>query len=196
MEEIRIWLEDSTYYWQGVELYKKHIGGGFMLTMLNQGDDEYNRAQLYEKLGKLVEAHTEKEIEIKNAYPEELQGQLTQAQNLMDERADLKAQLRRSWRQGEPAKERQPLALRVLEIKQEIDHIYATEKYFNSMKALPKDDFDVEDEIAGLMKRRNTVRTYVSRYRLRTESKKYREYNDELFQLTEKLRILGVTFQD
>lgn len=196
MEEIRTWLEDSTYYWKGVELYKKYGSGGFLATMLAQGEDDYNRTKLHEELSKFVEAHEEKVVVEKQQYPEALQSDLLKAQSLMDERADLKAQLRRSWRMGEAAKERAPLALRMLGIKTEIDHIYSTEKYYNTMKALPKDDFDIEDEVAALMKRRSTVRTYVSRYRNKPDSPKHREYNDELFQLTEKLRVLNVTFQD
>ncbi len=196
MNDVKLWLEDDTYYYKGVELYEKHFPGSFLVQLFWMGEDAYNRTKLHEELSKLVEAQEEQREEQQSNYPTELLTELEKAQSLMDERADLKAQLRRSWRNGESAKEREAMTLRVLAIKEDLDHIYATERYFNKMKALPKDDFDTEDQIAGLMKRLNTVRTYVSRYRNKPESEKFQQYNDELFQITEKLRVLGVTFQD
>lgn len=196
MEEIISWLEAPTYYYEVVKLYKKHGAGGFLVTLFETGEDDYNREKLEAELRKIVAQHTKAVEEQRTAYPEALQTELEKAQELMDERADLKAQLRRSWRRGESAKEREAMTLRVLEIKAEIDHVYATEKYYTKMKAMPADDFDSEDEIAELMRRRNTVRTYVSRYKDKPDSEKYKEYADELFQVNEKLRVLGVTIQD
>lgn len=196
INDIKLWLEDPEYYYDGVKLYEKYCLGSFLSTLFRMGEDDYNRSKLITELTALVQQQEKVEVVQKDTYPKELRTELEKAQSLMDERSDLKSQLRKSWRDGEPKEKRQPMALRILAIKGEIDHIYATEKYFKKMKSLPKDDFDIDDEIAALMKRLTTVRTYVSRYKNKPNSDKHHQYNDEHFQLIEKLRVLGITFQD
>lgn len=195
-EAIKLWLEDPDYYYEGVTLYEQHFPGSFLVQLFRMGEDEYNRSKLIAELTTLVQQQETVAVIEKDAYPTELRSDLEKAQSLMDERSDLKSQLRKSWRDGEPKENRQPIALRILAIKGELDHIYATEKYFKKMKSLPKDDFDIDDEIAALMKRLTTVRTYVSRYKNKPNSEKHQQYNDEHFQLIEKLRVLGIPFQD
>lgn len=170
------WL-DTPNYDQGVLLYEKLIGKGFLLSMLMKGADEYNRAKLHEALNA---RHDQLSAELKakkSAYPDQLKSQLAGAGRLMDERVVLKEQMRSLWLSGtSQGDELQDKAFRVLAITDELDTIYGQKDFFHAHGYLPDEDVAVSQlSAAELIARRNTLRTYCSRLPrqiIRTSSQK------------------------
>ncbi len=158
------WLATPNYD-QGVLLYEKLIGKGFLLTMLMKGADDYNRAKLHQAL-KARHDQLESELKAKkSAYPDELKAQLAGAGRLMDERVVLKEQMRSLWLSGtSQGDELQQKAFRVLAITGELDGIYGQKDFFHAHGYMPGEDVVVSQLTdAELIARRNTLRTYCSR---------------------------------
>ena len=154
------WL-DTPNYDQGVLLYQKLIGKGFLLTMLMKGADDYNRAKLHEAL---KARHDQLDAELKArkaAYPDQLTEQLAGAGRLMDERVVLKEQMRSLWLSGtSQGDELQQKAFRVLAITGELDGIYGQKDFFHAHGYMPDEDVVVSQLTdAELIARRNTLRT-------------------------------------
>lgn len=190
LEKILMYIEAPENYWVGVSLYDETGESSFLKTLFHLGPDDYNWNKLVDELKKISEQLSKTSEDKKADYPELLKASIEAAKTLMDERADIKARLRMSWRQGDDANRRTKLALRVLEIKDELDKIYMQERYFDSFKSLPADDFETDDEVGDLMKRRATVRTYLTKYKNRPE--KLKQYEEELFGIESKLKLLNV----
>lgn len=170
LQQLTAWLDDPRYD-AGVQLYKQMEGEGFLLRLFQTGPDDYNRAKLHQVL---TEAHARlltAEADLQAKLPHVLQTQLAAMPALMDERTVLKEKLRTAFvlgrREGDDLK---TMAYRILQIRDELDTVYGRKKFFAEHGFFPDSAAETEEgnqvvTPAELLKRRNTLRTYVTRYR-------------------------------
>lgn len=166
IEKLLQWFENPDYS-AGVLLYKSLLGDGFMLTMLQNGADDYNRKVLKTALNEQLD-RLQRETKAKaDAYPEPLVADLRRGGLLMDERTILKDRMRQFANSGiNQHPDLTTMAHRILEIKDELDAIYGQKNFFDQNGFMPG-AASVPDPIttpADLIRRRNSVRTYITRY--------------------------------
>jgi hypothetical protein len=168
LDEIANWLENSDYD-TGVMLYERVIGPGFLLSMLKRGGDDYNRRQLTLALEAEHARLTAQAAEQQSRYPDALKADLDGAGILMDERTALKERLRGFFERGQlEGEENRQVAYRILAIRDALDRVFGRRKFFDEHGFLPGDTAPVATDPtadAERLKRRNTLRTYVTRYR-------------------------------
>jgi len=166
IDQLNDWL-DKPVYDQGVLLYEKLIGTGFVLSMLKSGADDYNRNTLTQALTAKRDELATQQQELTERYPEELTASLDVAGLLMDERTALKERLRMRLNEGvTDSVHHKDWAFRILEIRDELGAIYGRKEFFDQHGYLPDvASLDAEATPAQLMKRLLTVRTYVTRYK-------------------------------
>lgn len=176
-EQIQAWLSEPGDYHTGLELLKKSGFSGFMLTILNRGDDAYTRTKLAAELTGWLNSRTEPVTEpelppatgklpgeqITRIFPVQVRQLQDRAYNLMDERTELKAKLRALMDDPDQQGIRRDAAFRILAIGKALDDIYAKIDFYEQSGYLPLDQDTPadQDDYARLM----SVRTYVSRYR-------------------------------
>ena len=203
INQLTAWLERPVYE-EGVLLYQRLIGAGFVLSMLKSGPDDYNRntltAALETKRAQLL-ADQQTRLE---SFPEALTDSLEVGKLLMDERTVLKERLRLRLNgeltQTDTCKE---LAFRILDIRDALGTIYGRKDFFVQHGYLPEaEGMDADQTPAQLMKRMLTVRTYVTRYnklvnstpladpRYQTNLNKLRHYQGELHQVEQQLNAM------
>jgi hypothetical protein len=110
----------------------------------------------------------------------------------MDERGALKERLRVYYQQDRPAGELKEAAFRILEIGKELDGIYSEKRFWNQTGYLPERATETEETPEQLLKRRNTLRTYVTKYRKSGAAEKLQRYESELWEVEEKLKAHGI----
>lgn len=172
LDKLTAWLDQPAYN-AGVLLYEKLLGEGFLLSMLKRGADDYNRKQLAKALTqKHAELVTQAQA-VRDSYPEPLLEQLGTGGLLMDERTILKERMRVLYNSGvSESPELKEMAFRILSIKDELDRIYGRKHFFEQNGFLP-DQASAPPEAetpADLLRRRNSVRTYVTKYKKQLET--------------------------
>lgn len=189
-EQVQAWLSEPGDYHTGLELLKKSGFSGFMLTILNRGDDAYTRTKLAAELTGWLNSRTEPAQEspdgrhrpidteigggvtsgtyvsteqIPRIFPVQVRQLQDRAYSLMDERSELKAKLRALMNDPEQQGVRRDAAFRILAIGKALDDIYAKIDFYEQYGYLPPEQEPAadQDDRARLM----SVRTYVSRYR-------------------------------
>ncbi|MCX6216479.1 hypothetical protein [Spirosoma sp.] len=160
------WLQRPVYN-EGVVLYERLIGGGFLLTLLKTGEDDYNREKLTTALSDKLLSLQADEKALKESYPVSLITQLDGGGLLMDERTILKERMRTLLNGGvTKSEELKQMAFRILAIKDELDGIYGRKHFFEQNGFLPE-QASLAPELEApelLLRRRNTLRTYVTKY--------------------------------
>ncbi|GAB3177603.1 hypothetical protein [Telluribacter humicola] len=189
LTELTAWLE-KPQYWPGVQLYETYGSSAFLKKLFRSSEDDYNRKKLTEELTKLLDQYQVQEQAVLDSMPTELTNKLEVARRLMDERSALKERLRVYDGQKAPAEQMKAAAFEILAINDQLDEIYAEERFFRQVGHLPEKTDFAQDSVEWLMKRRLTLRTYVSRYRSRPD--KLQEYQNELFQVEQKLQAHGI----
>lgn len=172
IDQLTTWLQQPVYL-TGVSLYERLIGPGFLLEMLKAGVDDYNRECLHDALAKHLAELQQAEKAKKESYPETLVAELGSGGLLMDERTILKERMRVLYNSGiSEGEELQIMAFRILDIKDNLDGIYGRKHFFEQHGFLPDAAgmLPEEETPASLLKRRNTLRTYVSKYQKAVET--------------------------
>lgn len=202
MDAIAAWLKCPDDYFAGLELLKPHAASPFILNILSSGPDTFNSTKLYEELEKVLSTlqafNTKREVE----KPVGLQKKEINASELMDRRAELKAQLRLlakpsdHWRpetkQGNDNLleiDRKGIAFEILRIGKQLDGIFAERDFYHEHGYLPSGELDADDDPVHLQKRQGTLRTYVTRYsKPGMNADKLNQYKEELKIVDAKLK--------
>jgi hypothetical protein len=203
LEQLNYWL-DRPVYTEGVVLYEQLIGAGFLLTMLKRGPDDYNRQRLTDALqakrDELASALRARQL----AYPEPIVQAKADEKLLLDERTVMKERFRMKLNSGSTGDEETEVwAFRVLDIRDQLGEIYGQRDFFDQHGYLPDlASIAPEQSLADLLKRRNTLRTYVTRYRNRLQQplitdeqqqswvQLLQQYQSELHQVDQQLTAL------
>ncbi|GAB3956711.1 hypothetical protein GCM10028805_47430 [Spirosoma harenae] len=204
IEALTAWL-DRPIYTDGVRLYEQLIGADFYLTLFKTGIDDHNREWLRSALEKKLAELQQAELERKASYPDSLVGELAQAGKLMDERIILKQKMRDLYLSGiRESAELKVMAFRVLTIKDLLDQIYGRRTFFDTHHFLPEAASVPEaDSPTLLLRRRNNLRTYVTKYsaelegpldpgRRRKLGRKLTQFKSELHDLDNQLQHLSL----
>lgn len=165
-DQLTAWLQHPIYA-DGVLLYAQLIGEDFWFRQFRKSSDDYNRVQLQTALEKKLDQLQIEEAARKAAYPESLKNALTGGGGLMDERTILKERMRALYNGGvTDSEELKAMAFRILAIKDELDRVYGRKHFFEQHGFLPEAATFLPETISptDLLKRRNTVRTYVTKY--------------------------------
>jgi hypothetical protein len=189
IKEIENWLSEPVY-WTGVELYEKYGENDRLKKMFSTSADSYNKKKIAQLLTEILEAtRLIEQQKPKNQLPPEVQLLQNAANSLMDERSALKERARMLVAQG--IKEGPELAEiannLAFGIKNQLDSIYARIQYAQMNGSLPETDAAAAMSIAEMIKRRNTLRTYLSRG---TDPAKIEKWKAEAFQLDLKIKEL------
>ncbi|QIP14729.1 hypothetical protein G8759_19970 [Spirosoma aureum] len=203
LEQLSHWL-DRPVYTEGVVLYEQLIGAGFLLTMLKRGPDDYNRQRLTDALqakrDELASTLRARQL----AYPEPIVAAKADEKLLLDERTVTKERFRMKLNSGSTGdEETEEWAFRVLDIRDQLGAIYGERDFFDQHGYLPEvTSIDPEQNQADLLKRRNTLRTYVTRYKNRLQQplitdeqqqswvQLLQQYQSELHQVDQQLTAL------
>lgn len=202
IDTLTAWLQKPDYA-QGLELYEQLLGETWLLSMLRQGPDDYNRQKLYQALEETLGELTVQHQTQLSAYPGTLTSQLEEAKLLMDERTILKERLRGLHCAGNPGNEQsREWVFRILQIKELLDGIYGRQRFYDQHGYLPEDTLvDSALTPADLLARRNTVRTYITKYEAKLGrcvdgalidkyNKKLTQFRSELHDLDNQLRAI------
>jgi len=168
MEEIIAQLESwmkAPVYFDGVVIYEKHGKSNFLKRLFSKGSDDYNFQVLHRELEALLKDLRDKKAEKDDKTPEEVKILKANAKRLMDERVILKEQARQLVANGVTEGEQlRKIAFRLaFDIKKELDRDFGRIDFYERNGFLPQIDESVKLTPEQLVKRRNTLRTYISR---------------------------------
>ena len=187
IKEIENWLCKPVYF-DGVELYEKYGSSAMLKRVFAGSSDSFNKKKLTNELTEILEAAKAKEA-AKPAIvePQEVKDLHTQAQNLMAQRSALKERARVIISLGiTQSDELKTIAYQLAyDLKSELDGIYGRIQYWKVNGQLPHSEAAAIQGIAELIKRRNTVRTYLSRD---GKPEKLEKWKSELFELDLKIK--------
>ncbi len=188
MDAIATWLNNPSDYFSGLELLKAHTGESFTIQILSSGPDNFNTPKLYAELEKLQNKADEAKQIREEEKPLELKAKETNAGLLMDERAELKAQLRFLKDDAGATGARKSLAFRILDISKKLDLIFDEKEFYEQHGFVPSGEIELDDDPVQLQKRQHTLRTYITRYSKPGKSEeKLKEYQVELAIVDKKL---------
>ncbi|GAB2780419.1 hypothetical protein GCM10027275_24950 [Rhabdobacter roseus] len=183
IQEIEAWLAEPVY-WTGVELYQAHGSNAVLKRLFAGSSDGYNKRKLTEELARILDEAREREA----AKPvveetDEIRTLKARGAALMDERSALKERARtlisQGTTQGDELKE---MAHRLAYgLRQELDDVYGRVKFWETHGYLPETSEAAVQSVADLVKRRNTLRTYLTPSRGGTPEK-IRLWQAELFE--------------
>lgn len=189
IKEIETWLSEPVYF-DGVELYNQY-GTNAMLKRLFAGSgDSFNKKKLTDELAKILEAEKAKEaLKPVQVETDEIKDLRALAGSLMDQRSALKERARVIISLGiHESEELKSIAYQLAyDIKSELDSVYGRINYWQVNGFLPHNDAVAITGISDLIKRRNTVRTYLSR---KGNPEKLKKWQAELFELDQKIKEL------
>jgi len=221
-QRISAWLTTPANYSEGLQLLEESGKRGILLRTLALGDDLYNRERLETELrtwlgqqnvlpiGGVLAPGRPMGSEQSTAPPTVsdntavglarpgIDALKDEAQDLMNERSELKAMLRAFMNDETAQDKRRTWAFRILDITDKLDDIYSRLDFAHEYGYLPPTDNTVEpvDDTAALM----NARSYVSRYRKKLNKKGLspgqvqswsvllHRYTDEKNRLEHKLR--------
>jgi hypothetical protein len=186
VDKINAWLE-KPIYWDGVELYKAHGSVAYLKSYLEAGSESYRKKILLDELTKMRDALASEIQEEEEAMPAELSNRTKYARSLMDERFALKERARVLYGSGiTEGDELHEIASRIVtEINAELDEIHGMEAFWQANKFIPESAPAAVLNVADLIKRRNTLRTYVSRGT--TDPTKLNSWKSELLDLNNRI---------
>ena len=187
IKEIQNWLEEPAYF-AGAELYEKYGSSQMLKDMFRGSSDSYNKKKLSQELTSLLQAALEAEAAkpVVEDTPD-VKNLKSKASSLMDERSALKERARVFIASGvKEGPELQEIAFKLaFDIRSELDSIFGRIQYYQVNGALPQSDAPAIQSIAGMVSRRNTLRTYLSRG---GQPEKIEKWKAELFELDQKIK--------
>jgi hypothetical protein len=189
IEIIHDWL-GSPLYWRGVEIYNLYGESPFLKKLFSSTEDDYNREKLATALQEIADREVEQEEEVVTRMPEILRLKLDEGKTLMDERAALKERLRVYYHDNKPEALCKDVAFSILNINDKLNEIFDEERFYKSTGFLPERAVYEGDTIAELYKRRNNLRTYISRSK---NERKLESFKKELFAIEKKIEVLVKT---
>lgn len=153
-------------YDMGVRLYQELIGEDSLYQLLVKRQNTFTESKLLTKLTEKYESiqqGNKKEGKVKgNTVPVEIFKLREKAQELMNERAELKANLRiQYFRKLDEPQNRSKQVFRIKAIRSELDRVFEVLNYYNLKGVLlPTANVEVEDPRKELL----NLRTYVTKY--------------------------------
>lgn len=186
IEIIQDWLA-TPLYWRGVDIYQQFGESAFLKNLFASGEDDYNREKLISALQEMADQVIEDEVQVVSTMPASLRSKLDEGKSLMDERAALKERLRVYYHQDMDAKTCKDVAFAILDINEKLNGIYDEERFFRSTGFLPERAVFDQDSLPELVKRRNNLRTYISRTK---NLAKLESFQKELFAVDKKIEVL------
>ncbi|MGB4775705.1 MAG: hypothetical protein WBP45_11060 [Daejeonella sp.] len=188
MDAIATWLKSPSDYFKGLDLLKSHTGNGFLISVLSSGPDSYNTPTLYEELQKIAKAAEAVIITRETNKPADLQHKEESANQMMDRRAELKAQLRFLMNDPKALVKRKDIAFEILRLTSQLDVIFDEKEFYAEHGYVPSGTMEVADDPLKLKARQVTLRTYITRYNKPGSSEvKLKEYQEELAIVNKKL---------
>lgn len=187
IKEIENWLTEPVYF-DGVELYERYGTSGMLKRLFAGSSDSFNKKKLTNELAKILEdAKALEAAKPAVVEPEEVKALHTQAYSLMSQRSALKERARVIISLGiTQSDELKSIAYQLAyDIRAELDSIYGRIQYWKVNGQLPHSEAAAIQGIADLIKRRNTVRTYLSRD---GKPEKLEAWKAELFELDLKIK--------
>ena len=186
IEQIEAWLKAPVYY-DGVLLYERYGDSGLLKRMFAKSGDDYNQKKLHQELEALLEEALARQAELDDKTPPEVKDLKLKARTLMDERTALKERARGMIRQGvRDGQELKAIAHRLaFGIKGELDQAYGRLNFYERNGFLPEADTRGVITFADLIRRRNTLRTYLSRG---TDQARLQEWRAELYEIENRLK--------
>lgn len=159
MEQIEQWLLNQNYE-QGKLLYKQYIGEDYTFELLSIGENSFTSKKLHESLSKFLSEN----ISIQKEIPSEILESKELAQQLMNERSELKALLRFQFENKIDNKEKRTAAVqRILSIRNELNRIYGNIQLYDQQGIIVSVDSN-EDPEDPSNKRYLNLRTYITKY--------------------------------
>lgn len=164
IEKLENWLKAPVYF-EGVQLYEMHGKSSLLKRMFSKGSDDYNFHVLHRELESLLDEARKKQAELDDKTPHFIKDLRNDTKRLMDERVILKEQARQVISQGETSGERlKEIAFRLaFGIKKDLDRKFAQIEFWEKNGFLPDPQRHQERSVAEMIRRRNTLRTYISR---------------------------------
>lgn len=155
--------------------------------MFAASGDDYNQKKLHLELEAILEEAIARQAELDDKTPQEIKVLELKTRTLMDERTALKERARgmisRGIKEGDELK---TIAHRLaFGIKAELDQAFGRLNFYERNGFLPQADTRKAATPAELVKRRNTLRTYLSRG---TDQGKLQEWRAELHEIENRLR--------
>ncbi len=159
MEQIEQWLLNQNYE-QGKLLYKQYIGEDYTFELLSIGENSFTSKKLNESLSKFLS----EKISIQKEIPSTILESKELAQQLMNERSELKALLRFQFENKIDNKEKRTAAVqRILSIRNELNRIYGNIQLYDQQGIIVSADSN-EDPEDPSNKRYLNLRTYITKY--------------------------------
>jgi len=187
IQEIEAWLQGPVY-WDGVELYEKYGSSDMLKRMFAGSGDSFNKKKLASELTIILEeARAKQAITPAAEEPAEIKELRTQANSLMDQRSALKERARIIIAGGvkEGPELREIAHSLAFGIKSQLDGIFGRIRYCQLNGSLPDPGPVALLTVADMVKRRNTLRTYLSRG---GKPEKLEKWKSEAFELDLKIK--------
>lgn len=189
IQEIENWLSEPVYI-VGVELYAKYGTSAYLKRVFPTSSDSFNKKKLTNELTQILE--DAKAIEAAKPVQQEtdeIKALRSQAKSLLDQRSALKERARVIVSLGiTESDELKTIAYQLAyDLKKELDSIYGRIQYWQVNGYLPESETIAITGVSDLIRRRNTVRTYLSR---KGNPEKLKIWQAELFELDLKIKEL------
>jgi hypothetical protein len=188
-EKLNAWLE-KPIYWDGVEIYKEHGSVAYLKSYLQNGSESHRKKLLTDELTKMRDALAEQIQEEEEAMPAVLSDRTKYARSLMDERFALKERARLLYSKGiTEGSELKEIASRIVtEINTELDEIHGMEAFWKANKFMPVSAPTAVVYISDLVRRRNNLRTYISKGT--NDPGKLKAWQSELLDLDNRINAI------
>ena len=192
VDAINAWLKQPIY-WDGVQLFERCSTSKFLIDYLKSGGEDYRKTMLHKELMKIKDALSLEVEQEEIETPAEIKLGKQEARALMDRRFALKERARVLYESGvTEGDELHNIAKTIMqEINPRIDEIEGIESFWGANKFLPESQEVAISNIADLVKRRNNLRSYVSRGT--TDPAKLESWKSELFELEKKIDAIQNT---
>lgn len=175
--EISIWLHSNQDYHQGLLLFEKYGTGGFILTILRTGDDDYNREKLVQELQKIEDQHQEKEVLTTGVYtgndytdlPNTIKEMIAQVKQIYKENGARHALISHQ----KTDHDRAVLAHTILDEDREARHLLKAIDHYKEFKTIPNvTKKEIEDSFteADILRRITNLRSQISKNRKKRKS--------------------------
>ena len=189
LEKIEAWIAKPVY-WDGVELYILYGENQRLKDYLKAGSEEYRKKLLTSEIIKIKESLSAKLEEERIDAPAIISENVKRAKSLMDNRSALKERARLLYLKGiTEGEELHDIAHTIVsEINPQLDEISGIESFWKANKFIPESPEVAVSNIADLLKRRNNLRTYISRGT--QDPSKLASWQSELLELDNKIRAI------
>lgn len=189
VEKIDAWLKQPIY-WDGVEIFEQYSSSKFLIEYLKAGSEDFRKTMLHKELLKIKESLSSQIEQEEAQTPNEIKAGQQEARALMDRRFALKERARVLYESGvTEGEELHDIAKTIMQdINPRIDEIEGIESFWGANKFLPESQEVAISNIADLLKRRNNLRSYVSRGT--TDPTKLEAWKSELFELEKKINAI------